>query len=822
MRGEVRLFLAGLFLMCMCVLMLQIAETRLLSVIAWYYLAFFAISMAMFGMTAGSLLVYFKAKLFDPRRLFEHLTWIATAFAVTVVLSTLSVVSSLLLAEIPSGIAALLWLRLILAILPPYVLAGMAISLALTRSRWPVGLVYGVDLLGAASGCLLVLGLLTWMDGVSALFAIGAIGAVSAACFRAAWRRSDDAVIAEAAATGWYQVRRPELLAVALAALAVFNAAIQPRGFAPVMVKNELEVALPAAQEWNSFSRVRAEEEESGEPAMWGPSATMPKFDVRQHKLNIDGKAGTALYAFGGDLATLGFLRYDVTNLAYAIRHTGRSAVIGVGGGRDLLSAHLYGFADVTGVELNPIFIDWLTGRFRDYNHLADLPGTHFVVDEARSWFARTTERFDLIEMSLIDTWAATGAGAFSLSENGLYTVEGWRHFIDALAPNGMLTVSRWYNPNNVSEAGRLVSLAVATLRGRGSTHPRAQIFLASAPILATIIVANAPFTADELAALHKATGELGFSELISPDRPVASPVLEQLLQAGSASELAALTAEHHIDFSAPTDDRPFFFNQLMWTDWASIRDALAAEQGVIHGNLQASKTIVIIVLLSAILALATMILPSLPAARRTTARLAWLGTTYFALTGLGFMFIEIGIIQRVSLFLGHPVYGLAVGLFSIILSTGIGSLLSERWRLDAPGKLIGWATALSVVVVLLTFWFPVLVAAFEGHGLAVRVLVSLVAIVPSGVLMGFGFPTGMRLVNAIDTRPTPWFWAVNGAAGVLAASVAVAVSIAFSINASLWIGAACYLLLGPVSLLLHRSARGIAILAASAVPARR
>ena len=201
-----------------------------------------------------------------------------------------------------------------------------------------------------------------------------------------------------------------------------------------------------------------------------------------------------------------------------------------------------------------------------------------------------------------------------------------------------------------------------------------------------------------------------------------------------------------------------------------------------------------------------TIVLPSLPALRQANASLAGLGTLYFALIGLGFMFIEIGVIQRVSLFLGHPVYGLAVGLFSIILSTGIGSLISERFRLDNAAKLIGWSVLLAAFVVMLTFWFPMLVAAFEGRDLASRVLVALGAIVPSGLLMGFGFPTGMRLVNAIDTRPTPWFWAINGAAGVFAAGLAVGVSIAFSINASLWIGATCYLLLAPVSFMLQRA----------------
>jgi SAM-dependent methyltransferase len=808
------LFLAGLFLICMCVLMLQITETRLLSVMTWYYLAFFAISMAMFGMTAGSLFVYFKAHLFPPERLLEHLSWIGMAFAIAVVASTLSMVTSVLLSGLASDMMILLWFKLIVSILPPYVFAGMAISLALTRSPWPVGIVYGVDLVGAASGCLLVLGLMTWMDGVSALLAVGAIGAVGAACFRAAWRHARGTTIGAPAPSRWVVLRHPIALAILIAVVAGFNASIHPRGLAPVLVKDELETTLPAAQQWNSFSRVRADEETIGSPAMWGPSDKMPAVDVPQRMLKIDGSAGTALYRFKGDFAAVDFLKYDVTNLAYTIRNKGRSAVIGVGGGRDMLSAHLFGFDDVTGVELNPIFIAWLTSRFRDYNQLADLPGTRFFVDEARSWFARTTERFDLIEMSLIDTWAATAAGAFSLSENGLYTIQGWQHFLDALKPNGVFTVSRWYNPRNITETGRLLSLASAALRTRGIANAEAHIFLAAAPQLATIIVGNAPLTADELRRLHEATARLGFTELVSPDREVASPVLRQVLQARSAEQTELLTRQYHIDFTAPTDDRPFFFNQLILTDLASISSAQAAKDGVIRGNLEATKTIGIIVLLSAILVLVTMILPSLPAVRQSKASLAWLGTLYFALIGFGFMFVEIGIIQRVSLFLGHPVYGLAIGLFSIILSTGIGSLISERLQLDAPARLLGWAMLLALFVVLLAFWFPALVNEFEGRALMVRILVSLVAIVPSGLLMGFGFPTGMRLVNAIDTRPTPWFWAINGAAGVLAASVAVATSIAFSINASLWIGATCYLLLGPLSLLLHRVAQGVPKLA--------
>jgi spermidine synthase len=346
----------------------------------------------------------------------------------------------------------------------------------------------------------------------------------------------------------------------------------------------------------------------------------MPEIVTSQRAMNIDGFAGTVMYRFDGDLSKLDFLRYDITNLAYAIRHQGRSAVIGVGGGRDLLSAYFFGFRDVTGVELNPIFIDLLTRQLRSYNHLADLPGVRLFTDEARSWFARTTERFDLIEMSLIDTFAATGAGAYSLSENGLYTTQGWRHFFSALTPNGVFTVSRWFNPNDITETGRLVSLAAAALREEGIEQPRNHLFLASSGKLATLIVAKSRYTTDELAQLREQADSLRFDVIISPDQQDGSTALAEVIEARTPEALAALSARLHRDLSVTTDDRPFFFNQLNALDPVSIRMAASAGQGILQGNLLATMTLLIIVGFSGLLVLFTMIFPALPAVRQAPA----------------------------------------------------------------------------------------------------------------------------------------------------------------------------------------------------------
>src|SRR5712692_8772389 len=341
LREDKPWFLLGLFLICMCSLMLQIIEMRILSVISWYHLAFFSISMAMFGMTAGSLVVYFKEGWFVAERLFENMVWICSAFAIAVEVSTLLLISTVLMigGEPEFLMMVLFWLKLIVILAAPYFFAGMAISLALTRSPWPVPLVYGVDLIGAATGCLVVLTVLTLMDAVSALFLVGAFGTLAGVFFSAARRAAGHPGPPLLAVARLRIFARPAALAAVFALLALGNAAIQPYGLKLSVVKDEIESAtVDSFIRWNSFSRINVNRSVSGPPHMWGASAAMPTTAIEARYMAIDGSAASSMYRFDGDLSKLDFLRYDITNLAYFVRHEGRAAVIGVGGGRDLLS----------------------------------------------------------------------------------------------------------------------------------------------------------------------------------------------------------------------------------------------------------------------------------------------------------------------------------------------------------------------------------------------------------------------------------------------------------------------------------------------------
>ena len=401
---------------------------------------------------------------------------------------------------------------------PALFFAGVVVSLALTRSPYPIGRVYGVDLAGAAAGCLGALALLNHTDGPTAVLWVSMLVALAALLFS---RLTPDTTAGASLPLAGL-LRRPSLVVVVLGGSVLVNS-LATRGLHPLFVKGQSEPP-PLFEAWNSFSRIAVFAHDDLAPQMWGPAAVFRTSDwrVEQRRMNIDGDAGTTTYRFTGDTAQAAFLRYDVTNLAYFLPGLTRAAVIGIGGGRDVLAARVFGVPHITGIELNPIFVRLLTQHpeFTAFAGLNSLAGLTFEVDEARSWFARTPQTFDIIQMSLIDTWAATGAGAFTLSENGLYTVEAWCLFLQRLTPTGVFTVSRWYDPDAVNETGRMVSLAMATAFASGVAEPRRHIFVAASGNIATLVLSRQPLTSSQLAALERAAADMHYTVLIHPAAP--------------------------------------------------------------------------------------------------------------------------------------------------------------------------------------------------------------------------------------------------------------------------------------------------------------
>jgi MFS family permease len=808
-------FLSGVFLITFSLLIFQILQTRILSVIAWYYLAFFAISVAMLGMTAGAVWVYLSRERFEASPLPVTLSNFALLTALAMPASV--VIQFCLVTSVAFSFTTVIsWSLLLAAMAVPYVFSGVVVSLALTRSPFPTGQVYGVDLLGAALGCLSVIGILNVLDGPTAAIATGAICSVSALAFTASATGED---MARLRTRPWW--RKPSFVLIVLLALAAFNG-LTFAGFRPLLVKDAVERGRREVYEkWNSYSRIRAYRPVTELPRLWSGSSRMPaNTRVPEALLNIDGAAGTSMFHYDGTRASIDFLRYDLVNLAYRLPGIHKSAVIGVGGGRDLMSAHLFGVDDITGVELNPIFINLLTRDpfYKSYSNLTALPNLKLHVDDARSWFAATREKFDLVQMSMIDTWAATGAGAFSLSENGLYTLEGWRAFLKTLNNNGIFTVSRWYNPGDVNETGRMIGLATAALLDAGVKDARPYLFVARAGNIATLVMSKSPFTDEQLRVLYATVEEGGFTVLLAPDRPPESGLLRRVVESRDLVALNRALNTSYLDLTVPTDARPFFFNQLRLYDIRSLMTVMRLwrnhqlQQGVVGGNLLASGFLALILFLSIIAVVATILVPLRGAARESPRRLVAAGSLYFSLIGMGFMLGEIALLQYFSVYLGHPIYSLGVCLFSLILASGLGSLASDKLRLTTRSRLLAWGAAVVFYLILLERILPAIFESTTDRERLARIGISLAVIMPLGFLLGFAFPSGMRLVAAIDSRPTPWFWGINGATGVLASVLGVMLSMSFGINVTLIVSATCYFVLIPISFVLLDLGQEVAI----------
>jgi hypothetical protein len=511
--------------------------------------------------------------------------------------------------------------------------------------------------------------------------------------------------------------------------------------------------------------------------------------------MNIDGEAGTSMSGYA-EAEDIDHLRFDVTNIAYYLRSEGGACIIGVGGGRDIQSALLFGHDRVRGVEVNPIFIDLIQNEFREFVGIADRDEVDLVVDEARSHLSRVEDTYSVIQMSLIDTWAATGAGAFSLSENGLYTVEAWQMIIKRLARDGIFTVSRWHDPENIGETGRLLSLAVASLIRSGIESPSDHLALVTMDRISTLLLFRDAIGQADIDELTRVCGELQFNVEHVPGRSAENELLGEILAAKTEAELTAAVTGKNLNYTPPTDDNPYFFNMLKLSQ---LRNVLRPSLGVVRGNVFATLSLLALLFTLFIVTVATIVIPlglrtRFGIDKSTEATTLWSGALYFALIGAGFMFVEIALIQRLTIFLGHPVYALGILLFTLIASAGVGSLLSEHLPLTRRPWLFVYPIVTAASIIVLRFVLTAVISDLITSAVMVKILVSVLLIFPMGMMMGLFFPTGMRLAKSVCAGETPWYWALNGILGVLCSALAVLFSIYVGISLNFYVATVCYL----------------------------
>jgi hypothetical protein len=780
---------AGVFFVALATMMHEILLTRIFSVTMMYHFAFVAISVAMFGMTAGALLVYLRPAWFPPAEAPRQIVRWSIVFPLALVLSFLTELSIPFRIH-PSviGVYAVVLTYVVIAV--PFVVSGVVICLALTRFPGTVARMYAADLAGAAAACVLLVYTLRFTDGPTAVFVVATLAALGAWCFThaAGERRFRTAAV---------------VIALGLGAFAAAHTVLVWRQFAVLRIlyiRGSFE-GRPLYEKWNSYSRVRV----NGDPSVatppygWGLSETYPDDRlVHQLQMDIDISAGTVMTKYDGDLSQLEHLKYDVTNIGYTIRPGADVLVVGAGGGRDVLSALVFGARSVDAVEINHDILGIVNGRFGDFTgHLDRDPRVRFVNDEARSYIARQDRRYDVLQISLIDTWAATAAGAFVLSENSLYTKEAWRVFQSRLSENGILSVSRWYFRDGPAEMYRLTALASAALSEAGVARPRDHLVIIRNMRIArkpdtpdgvgTLLLGKRPFTPDELRRLDEASRAMGFEIVLSP----ATALDDTFARLTNGGDISAIVRDYPVNIAPPTDDSPFFFNQLRLRD---LFDLDLQEHGKQTHNMKA--VFVLGVLLGTVVFL-TAICILLPLALTTRkADLAGAGPllAFFAAIGLGFMLVEISQMQRLIVVLGHPTYGLTVVLFSVLLSSGLGSYLTGRLDITS-GRRGAWATLAGLIAVLIAFGAstPWVASVTEGATTPVRIAVAVALLFPPGMLMGTAFPLGMRLAATKAPALGPWLWGVNGATSVLSSVLAMVIALSSSISTAFWAGVVCY-----------------------------
>jgi hypothetical protein len=474
-----------------------------------------------------------------------------------------------------------------------------------------------------------------------------------------------------------------------------------------------------------------------------------------------------------------------------------RVLVIGVGGGFDILAALASGAAEVTGVEINSATVRILKHTYHDYfRHWVDDPRVRLVAGEGRHYLATRPDRYDVIQLSGVDSYSGTAAAAHVFSENYLYTQEAFDIYLSRLTDNGVINLMRLEHiPPR--EMVRALTTAVAALRRAGVAEPARNVMMVSdrQRSFAALLVKRTPFTEEERGRVERwvGAGEL-MTIVAAPGGRVEPTIYQAFLEQDDPRREAAFVAEFPFDISPVPDDRPFFFRSSRW----SALWKLDPRQGVVIAFMEYSLTMLVAVV--GLAALVCVFVPlRLMAAEGARAPGAFSYASYFAAIALGFMAIEIALLQKFGLFLGHPNYALSVVLAALLLFSGLGSLFSAR-LVDALGGQLRFVSYVLVVVIgaehLLVFpWLPSLV----GWPIAARVALVFALVAPVGACLGVFMPTGLERLKSAAPAFAPWAWGINGIFSVLAPLVAVGLSMSWGITVLLAASLPFYLLAGAV-----------------------
>ena len=781
----------SLFLLSTAILALEINLTRLFSMAQFYHFAFMIVSIALLGFGAsGTALTIFPALQNGKPK--QRLSQLAFATGISIL------AAYLLTNHLPFDSFSIAWDRrqvwiLILhylALAAPFFFSGMALGFLLSAFPQSAGSTYAVNLLGSATGCIIALIAPPYLRGegmVTLSIALASLAGIT--CILRG-----------------HHFWRP--LALATFALFIFSlldlglrfTGNPSFGFLELRISpyKSLSYALqyPGAsvihRQWNASSRI--------DVVRSGGIHSLPGLSYRYLRSlpSLDG-----LLVDGDDLSPIlqpgtdsGFVSYLPNAVAFHLRPRADVLILEPRGGLDILTALALSSGQITAIEVNPLIVNSVP--------VYDDPRIQVHVESDRSYLRRAQLKHDVIVLSLTSSYHPVRSGAYTLAEDYRYTVESFQDALAHLNSGGLLVATRWLQ-DPPSEDLRLFALAVTALENN-KADPRSQIVAFRGFNTATILLKNGSFTPDELSSIRAFLAERAFDLTYAPDiQPEEtnqynilseSKYYQTYLRLLDSNPRKTFYDNYDYDVHPPTDDHPFFGHYFKWTQAPQV----IAEFGMAWQPFGGAGYFVVVALLILAILLAGLLI-LLPVGiwkltKRNAAPFPLRNLLYFGLLGLAFLFVEIPLLQRFILYLGHPAYAFTMVLFSLLFFSGLGSRMSDRIPLRLSlGTLV-------ILILAAPLLLPRLFAWTLGLPLTIRLGLTALILSPLGFLMGIPFPAGIRLIkreqaygpeNEAQSDSVPWIWAVNGAASVVASILSALLALTFGFNWVLRLGALCY-----------------------------
>jgi hypothetical protein len=784
-KKELMPFYAGTWLVAAATLMTEIALVRLFSVTMWYHFSFMVISIALFGFGASGALLTFSEKIFkkDIRR---SASIISIFFSFTTIAALLIIgrysLDPFRIADDPGAILRLSASYIVLAL--PFLTSGLCTGFLLSTMPAHAGSIYCSNLFGSGVGCLAVIFAIPLLAPSGTIVLAAIMGMAAAFCFIGVRnKRFAVFILLLIVLESLFLAKVNTLISFTLSPSKTLT-----RDMAHTKQKPDFSV-------WNAISRLDVMGAKDRYYAPGLMSGAKPETFPDQAFIYIDADAIAPITNFSQAKQRADFFNRIPASVAYRLKSRPSVCIIGAGGGFDVLTSLLTAEPrHITAVEINPDIVKLVRKNYGAYSgNLYDLPNVTLRVTEGRTFIRNNPQTFDIIQLSLVDTWAAILSGAYSLTENYLYTEEAFSDYISHLSPGGILTVTRWFTlPPN--EALRLLALAVSALENTGVSHPEQNIvFLRSGPA-AVLLVKKHAFEKDELQKIQSICSTSGFSILYAPNIQDDN-IFHRFLRTGNKR---AFYSQYPFNIEPSTDDRPFFFH---YYGFRTLAFSGAWKLTIDRNNI--SYMILLFLLIQALVLSVVFIIGPLFALKkdRSTSKAqkpnaTWPAFLYFSAIGLGFMFTEVTLIQKFILFLGNPIYSLAVILASMLIFAGVGSLFSERLiKWEKRNVTLWFLAALALLLLVNAYFLHDAFDIFLGWGFASRLTISIVLIAPLGFLMGVPFPIGIHFTGQRDVSLLPWVWGVNGCFSVLASILGVMIAMTFGFTAVLQCAAACYLI---------------------------